>query len=44
MIWASAYLTNLRRIVTLQKRVIRIINKFKFDEHSSPIFKQEATS
>ena len=26
MIWASTYLTNLRRIVTLQKRVIRIIS------------------
>ena len=39
MIWASTYLTNLRHIVTLQKRVIRIINKSKFDDHSSPIFK-----
>ena len=39
MIWASTYITNLRRIVTLQKRVIRIINKSKFDDHSSPIFK-----
>ena len=39
MIWASTYLTNLRRIVTLQKRVIRIINKSKFDDYSSPIFK-----
>ena len=39
MIWASTYVTTLRRIVTLQKRVIRITNKSKFDDHSSPIFK-----
>ena len=39
MIWASTYLTNLRHIVTLQKRVIRIVSKSKFDDHTSPIFK-----
>ena len=32
--------TNLRRLVSLQKRVIRIISKSTFDSHSDPIFKE----
>ena len=36
IIWAS---TNLRRLVILQKRIIRIINKSHFNVHTDPIFK-----
>ena len=38
-VWASAYKTNLRRLVILQKRIIRIINKSHFNAHTDPIFK-----
>ena len=38
--WGSTYKTNLRRLVSLQKRVIRIISKSTFDSHSDPIFKE----
>ena len=34
------YKTNLCRLVSLQKRVIRIISKSTFDSHSDPIFKE----
>ena len=40
IVWTSTYKTNLRRLVTLQKRVIRIINKSAFDAPSVPIFKE----
>ena len=36
----STYKTNLRGLVSLQKRVIRIISKSTFDSHSNPIFKE----
>ena len=39
IVWASTYKTNLRRLVTLQKRVIRNINISAFDALSDPIFK-----
>ena len=39
MVWASTYKTNLRRLVILQKRIIRIINKSHFNAHTDPIFK-----
>ena len=32
-VWASTYKTNLRRLVILQKRIIRIINKSHFNAH-----------
>ena len=32
--------SNLNRIALLQKRVVRIINKEKFDAHTDPIFKE----
>ena len=35
---ASTYKTNLRRLVMLQKRIIRIINKSHFDAHTEPSF------
>ena len=37
--WGSTYPSNLNRLVLLQKRVIRIINKDAFDAHSGPIFR-----
>ena len=40
VVWGSTYKTNLRRLVSLQKRVIRIISKSTFDSHSDPIFKE----
>lgn len=40
IVWASTYITNLRRIILLQKRVVRILNKAKFDAHTEPIFKE----
>ena len=40
IVWGSTYKTNLRRLLSLQKRVIRIISKIAtFDSHSDPIFK-----
>ena len=41
IVWASTYKTNLRRLVNLQKRIIRsrIINKSHFNPHTDPIFK-----
>ena len=39
IVWASIYKTNLRRLVILQKRIIRIINKSHFNAHTDPIFK-----
>ena len=39
IVWASTYKTNLRRLVILQKRIIRIINKSHFNAHTDPIFK-----
>ena len=40
IVWGSMYKTNLHRLVSLQKRVIRIISKSTFDSHSDPIFKE----
>ena len=39
IVWASTYKTNLRRLVILQKCIIRIINKSHFSAHTDPIFK-----
>ena len=39
LVWASTYPSNLSRLVILQKRVIRIINKSDFNAHTSRIFK-----
>ena len=38
-IWASTYKTNLRRLVILQNRIIRIISKSHFNAHTDPILK-----
>ena len=40
LVWASTYKTNLRRLVILQKRIIRIINKSHFNAHTDPISKE----
>ena len=40
IVWASTYKTNLRRLVTRQKCVIRNINKRAFDAPSDPILKE----
>ena len=40
VVWASTCPSNLRRIVLLQKRVIRVLDKSKFDAHTDPIFKK----
>lgn len=39
IVWASTYESNLRRLVILQKRAIRIINKSEVDAHTTPIFR-----
>ena len=38
-IWGSTYLTNLNRLILLQKKVIRVLGNEDFYAHSSPIFK-----
>ena len=38
LVWGSTYPSNLRRIVLLQKRVVRIINKAVYDAHTEPMF------
>ena len=40
IVWGPTYQTNLNRIVLLQKRVIRVVNKDKFDAHTEPIFNE----
>ena len=37
IVWASTYKTNLRRLVILQKLIIRIINKSHLNAHTEPI-------
>jgi hypothetical protein len=34
----NTYISNLNPIITLQKRVVRIITFSKFDDHASPLF------
>ena len=40
LVWASAYQSNLYRIILLQKRVVRILGGCSFDAHTDPIFKE----
>ena len=40
LVWGSAYKSNLQRIVILQKRVIRMVNKSYYNAHTEPIFKK----
>ena len=39
IVWASICKTNLRPLVILQKRIIRIIKKSHFNAHTHPVFK-----
>ena len=39
MVWGSTYKTILRRLASLQKRVIRSTSKSTFDSHSDPVVK-----
>ena len=36
--WGSIYQSNLKRLINLQKRVIRIVSRSSFDAHANPIF------
>ena len=36
--WGSTYQSNLKRLINLQKRVIRIVSRSSFDAHTNPIF------
>ena len=38
-VWGLTYHSNLKRLVTLQKRAVRTISRSAFDAHSDPIFK-----
>ena len=40
IVWGYTYETNRRRLVSLQKLVVRIIPKSTFDAHLNPIFKK----
>ena len=39
MLWGSAHQKHLKRLITLQKRSMRIITGSKYNEHSDPLFK-----
>jgi hypothetical protein len=41
-VWGNTYASTLKPLFLLQKRVIRIVTFSKFDEHTSPLFKQLA--
>ena len=40
LVWGSTYSSNLNRLITLQKRIVRIVNKESYRAHTDPIFKQ----
>jgi hypothetical protein len=40
IVWGSTYNSTLNPLYLLQKRALRIMTFSKFDEHSSPLFKQ----
>ena len=37
-VWGSTYQSNLKRLIKLQKRVIRIVSRSSSDAHTNPIF------
>ena len=39
LLWGNTYTSTLNPLILLQKRVVRIICFAKFDDHSSPLFK-----
>ena len=40
VVWGNTYPTNINPLFILQKRAVRTMTFCKFDEHSSPLFKQ----
>lgn len=38
IVWASTYPSRLKRIITLQKRIVRIITSSHYREHTQPLF------
>ena len=38
-VWGSTYQTNLKRLITLQKKVIKIISNVPFDAHTDNLFR-----
>ena len=38
-VWASTYPSHLRRLITLPKRVVRIMSRSAFDAHTDSLFK-----
>ncbi len=40
IVWSSTYVTNLNRILLLQKRAVRILTNSEYRTHSDPLFKQ----
>ena len=40
-VWGSSYETNLNNVITLQKKIMRIVSKVSFDAHTDIIFKEQ---
>ena len=40
--WGCTYKSNLKRIVILEKRALRIVSKPRCDAHTDPIFKEQS--
>src|SRR5678816_3382868 len=38
LVWASNYKTKLKRLLTLQKRVVRVLARAPFNSHTSALF------
>ncbi len=39
-VWSSTYVSNLRRVLMLQKRVVRLLTNSGFREHTAPLFRE----
>ena len=39
-VWGNTYPSNILRLVTLQKRIVRIIDHAHYREHTNPLFKK----
>ena len=37
-VWGSTYQSNLKCLINLQKRIIRVVSRSSFDAHANPIF------
>jgi hypothetical protein len=38
IVWSSTYVTNLQRILILQKRIVRLLTNSVFSAHTAPLF------